>query len=214
MSNLRKKIQELQQASQVGQKEEEERARKERVIAYLDGRLEKRRQDIMDGTSTHSDAREAKAQRESYLRKQEQREGGRMDSNLGENPRCIAQTAQDTRCKNDARIGSEYCSRHSPERAELRSEAARKAARTRKMGNLTLSQEASEIKARLRTLADELLAERVSPSIAAVVVQAENAILRAVEVERKVVELEEALPMLEELQEQMKREKKSGYYRG
>jgi len=87
-----------------------------------------------------------------------------------------------------------YCYSHDPKRSEERHKAASKAARSKP------NREISEIKERLRGLAEDVLAGRVEKGDGAVVSQIYNVLLRAIEQERKLRETEELEERLSEIE--------------
>jgi hypothetical protein len=99
--------------------------------------------------------------------------------------KCAAFTGKGHPCKGLVRPGSDYCPAHDPTRAAARRRSASKAARTKPDG------EVRDLKDRLGTLADDVLAGRVEPKAAAVVTQICGAYACLLEFERKVKEQEE-----------------------
>jgi hypothetical protein len=99
--------------------------------------------------------------------------------------RCAAFTGKGRPCKGLVRPGNDYCPAHDPARADARRRSASKAARSKP------SWEVRELKDRLGTLADDVLARRVEPKAAAVVTQICGAYACLLEFERKVKEQEE-----------------------
>ena len=99
--------------------------------------------------------------------------------------KCAAFTGKGRPCKGLVRAGSDYCPAHDPARADARRKSASKAARSKP------GAEVRELKDRLGTLADDVLAGRVDPKAAAVATQIVGAYARLLEFERKVREHEE-----------------------
>ena len=112
---------------------------------------------------------------------------------------CTGITRKGARCTASVPPGAQWCYNHDPAR---QAERQRNAARG---GKAKASGELSGIKARLSTLADDVLAGGVDKGVAAVASQVLNVYLRAVSVElkaREQLELIERLEMLEEALEQ------------
>jgi hypothetical protein len=114
--------------------------------------------------------------------------------------RCAAITRQGARCKADATHGS-YCWSHAPEYAQERSERARKAGRAGGNGRRkSATADVVEARAYTKGLISRLLKGELPTSTAAVAFQGINALMRVVEMERKIIEqdqLEERLRALE-----------------
>jgi len=108
---------------------------------------------------------------------------------------CSAITANGERCRGIAATGSDYCPAHDPARAEERSRAASKAAKS-----LARTPEITRIKSLLKDLHEAVLEGRVDRSAAAVANQIANTQLRAVEVERRVREQDDLEIRLDELE--------------
>ena len=89
--------------------------------------------------------------------------------------KCAAITRAGEPCKGFVHPGYEYCPAHRPDRAEARKRAASKAGRS-KAGS-----EIADVKAQLRTLADDTLAKKVDRGTASVVAQVLGVWLKAVE---------------------------------
>ena len=109
--------------------------------------------------------------------------------------KCAAFNAKGSPCKGLVRAGSDYCPAHDPVRADARRRSASKAARSKPGG------EVRELKDRLGTLADDVLAGRVHPKAAAVVTQIVGAHTRCLEFERKFREQDEFEARLVTLEE-------------
>jgi hypothetical protein len=120
--------------------------------------------------------------------------------------RCAAITRAGERCKLDATSGS-YCWSHAPENAEARRQRARRGGKARG------SSEVSAIKRELRTVIADVLSGQIKSGVGAVAFQGYNALLRACEIERKLIEQEEIITRLEQL-EQQARLRTQGYSEG
>ena len=112
---------------------------------------------------------------------------------------CATKTRNGRPCKGLVRLGSDHCPAHDPARADARRRAASKAARSKP------GAEVRDLKDRLGTLADDVLARRVEPKAAAVVTQIVGAYARLLEFERKVREHEEFEARLTALEESARR---------
>ena len=113
--------------------------------------------------------------------------------------KCAAFTAKGRPCEGLVRPGSDHCPAHDPARADARRRSASKAARSKP------SSEVRNLKDRLRTLADDVLAGRVDPKSAAVTTQIVGSYARLLEFERKVREQEEFEARLVTLEEGAKK---------
>jgi len=109
--------------------------------------------------------------------------------------RCAAFTGKGRPCRGLVRPHSDYCPAHDPARADARRRSASKAARSKP------GAEVRDLKDRLGTLADDVLAGRVEPKAAAVATQIIGAYARLLEFERKVKEQEEFENRLAALEE-------------
>ncbi len=98
--------------------------------------------------------------------------------------KCAAITAKGLPCKGLVRPDSDHCPAHDPTRAGARRRSASKAAHSKP------GAEVRDLKKRLGTLADDVLAGRVQPKAAAVATQIVGAYTRLMELERKVREQE------------------------
>jgi hypothetical protein len=114
--------------------------------------------------------------------------------------KCTGITRAGERCKGIAIDGSDYCYAHDPDRAEERRRNAHKGGKAGGNGRAGLS-ELTAIKRAIRATIDAALAGEVERGIAAVAFQGFNALLKAVETERKVRETDELLERLEALEE-------------
>src|SRR5215212_9806204 len=119
--------------------------------------------------------------------------------------KCTAITRGGTRCKGIAIDSSDYCYAHHPDRADDRKRAAQKGGKAGGRGRLAPSQEETQaIKALLEDLTDRVLEGELPTGVAAVANQLINTRLRAIEVERKVRELEDVLVRIEALEEKQR----------
>jgi hypothetical protein len=107
---------------------------------------------------------------------------------------CSAIKENGERCRGIAATGSDYCPAHDPTRAEARSKAASKAAKSRH------DPEIREIKGLLKDLYAAVLEGRVERAAAAVANQIANTRLRALEVEHRMREQEELEGRMDELE--------------
>jgi hypothetical protein len=112
--------------------------------------------------------------------------------------RCSAITRAGGRCRLDATHGS-FCYQHAPDTAAERTRNASRAGKSGGNGRGGLSELAS-IKRDIRRTVDGVLDGSVERGIAAVGFQGFNALLKCVEVERKVREQDELLERLERLE--------------
>ena len=113
--------------------------------------------------------------------------------------RCAGITAAGARCKGQAISDSEYCISHDPDRADTRK---RRASRGGRRGGRGRPQaELGNLKARLLTLADDVLAGSVDRADAVAVGQLLNTVIRCVSVELKVREIEDLAREVAELQD-------------
>ena len=109
--------------------------------------------------------------------------------------KCAAIAGSGKPCKGLVRAGNDFCPAHDPTRAEARSKAAAKAGRTKWGGEL------AEVKAQLRTLADDVVAGRIDKGRGSVAAQIIGVFARVVEVERKVKEADELEARLDALEQ-------------
>ena len=118
---------------------------------------------------------------------------------MGVVARCAGHKPDGTPCERIVGASQEYCYAHDPARAQARSEAASKAARSK------VDVEISTIKWRLREVAEGVLDGSIDKGKGSVSFQGFGVLIRAIEVERKIREqeqLEERLAALEAAQEQ------------
>src|SRR3954454_25105272 len=117
--------------------------------------------------------------------------------------RCAAITKGGARCKLEATHGS-YCWSHAPETADERSQRARRGGKAGGNGRPGSSSELSESKHEIRNVIVDVLSGKTTRGVAAVVFQGYNALLKAVETERRIKEtqeIEERLAALERVAE-------------
>jgi hypothetical protein len=112
--------------------------------------------------------------------------------------RCAGTKRDNSPCTATVEPPQEYCWWHDPANADKRRRAASKA------GKAKPNRELASIKSRLSALADDVLADKVDKSVAAVASQILNVYLRAVSVELKVNEQLELIERLESLEEALK----------
>lgn len=104
-----------------------------------------------------------------------------------------------TRCTTAVAPGQTHCYQHDPHKADERRRNASRGGRSKGSGG-----ELSDIKRQLKGLASDVLESRVERGSAAVVNQILNTLIRAIEQERKMRELEELEGRLEALEEVLK----------
>jgi len=109
-------------------------------------------------------------------------------------PRCRANREDGSPCERIVGARQDYCYSHDPNRAHERRRNAARGGRAK--GNSELS----DLKKQLRGLASDVLAGNVDRGAAAVVNQILNTVIRAIEQERKMRELEELAARLEALE--------------
>jgi hypothetical protein len=113
-------------------------------------------------------------------------------------PRCAGIKRDGGRCAVVVGPGETHCYQHDPDRAEERRRNTSKGGRARGNGEL------ADLKKQLKDLASDVLDARVDRGSAAVVNQILNTVIRAIEQERKMRELEEMAQRLEALEEVLK----------
>ena len=113
-------------------------------------------------------------------------------------PRCAGIKRDGGRCAVVVGAGRSHCYQHDPDRSDERRRNASRGGRTRGNGEL------ADLKKQLKDLASDLLDARVDRGSAAVVNQILNTVIRAIEQERKMRELEEMAQRLEALEEVLK----------
>jgi hypothetical protein len=110
--------------------------------------------------------------------------------------RCNAITKGGDRCKLEATTGS-YCWSHAPETAELRRQRGQRGGKARGAGEL------AEIKRAIREVIEGVQDGRTERGVGAVAFQGFNALLKAIELERKVREQEVLEQRIEELEREL-----------
>ncbi len=118
-----------------------------------------------------------------------------MSDNVTELPRCQGTKGDGSPCEKIVKASEPYCYSHDPKSAERRSQAASKAARAKHAAG-----ELSDIKAKLKELADGVLIGEVDRANGSVCAQIYGVLLRAIEAERKIKEAEELEQRLEALE--------------
>jgi hypothetical protein len=111
-------------------------------------------------------------------------------------PRCQGSKPDGSPCERIVGASQEYCYAHDPGRQEERRRNAARAGRSKP------SKELSEVKRRLRELAEDVISGRIDRADAAVAGQLYGTFIRAVGVELKVkevLELEERIEQLERI---------------
>lgn len=111
--------------------------------------------------------------------------------------RCAAITKAGERCRLDATSGS-YCWAHAPENAEARRAKARRGGKARGAGEM------GQIKREIRSVLGGTLSGRIDRGVAAVCFQGFNTLLKAIDTERKIRELDELEERIERLEEQQR----------
>ena len=110
-------------------------------------------------------------------------------------PRCTATKGDGAPCQAIVKESQQVCHAHDPARADQRRRAASKAGKSRTGGEISV------IKTRLRELAEDVVADRVTTAKGSVAAQILGVYLRAVEQERKQLEYEELRGEMSELRE-------------
>jgi hypothetical protein len=113
-------------------------------------------------------------------------------------PQCAGIKRDGGRCAVIVGPGQSHCYAHDPTRAEERKRNASRGGRTRGNGELP------DLKKQLKDLAAGVLDGSVDRSRAAVANQVLNTVIRAIEQERKVRELEEVAARIEALEDVLK----------
>jgi hypothetical protein len=110
--------------------------------------------------------------------------------------KCNAIKQDGGRCERIVGPSQNYCYSHDPNRAEERRQAASKAARAKNAGS-----ELVEIKAHLKEIAEGVVEGTLQTGRGSVVSQIYGVLLRAIEQERKIKELEEFEARIEALEQ-------------
>jgi membrane protein involved in colicin uptake len=109
-------------------------------------------------------------------------------------PVCAGIKRSGGRCTVSVGAGQTYCHHHDPARAQERSRAASRAARSKP------GREIAQIKAALDDLYDAVESGQISPGVGAILNQITNSKLRSIEVGRKVAEADGYLARIESLE--------------
>ena len=109
---------------------------------------------------------------------------------------CDAIKQDGGRCERLVSQSQSYCYSHDPNRAEERRQAASKAAKAKNAGS-----ELVEIKVHLKEIAEGVIEGTIQTGRGSVVSQIYGVLLRAIEQERKIKELEEFEERLEALEQ-------------
>jgi hypothetical protein len=117
---------------------------------------------------------------------------------------CAGITRKGTRCTVSVPTGAEWCYNHDPEReAERRRNASRG-------GKSKANRDLSDVKARLRKLAEDVLSGEVDKGVGSVISTIWSVYLRAVSTELTVKEQLELTERLEALEESLERNNSGG----
>jgi hypothetical protein len=114
-------------------------------------------------------------------------------------PRCRGEKRDGGRCA--AIVEGTFCYQHDPDKADERRRNASRGGRAKGNGEI------ADLKKQLKGLASDVLGAKVDRGAAAVVNQILNTVIRAIEQERKMRELEEMAQRLEALEEVLKARK-------
>jgi hypothetical protein len=109
--------------------------------------------------------------------------------------RCIGVKGNGELCQRTATSGSDYCTAHDPARVQERKRSASKAARSKKPHN-----EVSDIKLEIREIIDLLRSGEMDRADAVACGQLFNTILRGIELQRRLRELEDLEQRLETIE--------------
>jgi hypothetical protein len=110
---------------------------------------------------------------------------------------CTATTQYGRPCQNQAQPGKEVCWSHDPENAAQRVSNARAGGTA---AHSPATREIGELKEELKELIREVKDGKVAPGVAAVITQLANTIIRAIDQDRKVRELDDIEGRLVELE--------------
>jgi hypothetical protein len=110
-------------------------------------------------------------------------------------PRCRETKPDGTPCERIVGASQDYCYAHDPSKAEERRRNASRGGRAKGVGEL------ADLKKQLKDLASDVLDGSVERGRAAVANQILNTVIRAIEQERKLRELEELAGRIEALEE-------------
>jgi hypothetical protein len=117
--------------------------------------------------------------------------------------RCSAITKAGERCRLDAIPGAEWCYSHDPDRREERRQNARRAGRAGGRGRPG-SGELVQIKREIRSVIGGVLTGHITRPVGAVAFQGFNALLKAIETERRIKETEELEERIEALEDEQR----------
>lgn len=119
--------------------------------------------------------------------------------------RCAGHKPDGTPCERIVGVSQRYCYSHDPGCAEARSRSASKAARSK------TDVEIGAIKRRLREVAEGVLDGSIDKGKGSVSFQGFGVLIRAIEVERKVLETEQLVQEVEELKRLVNTSGAGGY---
>jgi hypothetical protein len=123
--------------------------------------------------------------------------------------RCAAIKASGERCKAQAMTGYQQCYIHAPELAEKRKHTNRKGGRTGGRGR-TGPGEVRKIQNQIRAVIGKVLDGSLNKGTGSVVFAGFHTLLRAVEVERRLVELSELEGRMAELESLLEQQEEQG----
>ena len=114
---------------------------------------------------------------------------------------CAAIKPTGAKCEARAMKGSQWCFNHHPGTEAQRKRNAAKGGRAGGRGRPSATSEVTELREKLRQLAEDTLSRRIEVNVAAVVNQIYNTQLRALEQQRRNRETDELVEQVEELME-------------
>jgi hypothetical protein len=114
-------------------------------------------------------------------------------------PRCAASKPDGNPCERIVGASQRYCYAHDPARSDDRKRNASKGGKGKGSRNL------SDLDKQLDKLAADVLSGHVDRRVGAVVNQIINSRLRSIEIERKVIEVEEVKERMQALEDVLKR---------
>jgi len=118
---------------------------------------------------------------------------------------CAGIKADGSRCRASVGPGVQWCYNHDPARAEERRRNASRAGRSRP------NREITSLKSQLQEVADGVLSGKIEPKRGAVAVQALSAMIRAIEQERRIRELDDIAERLEQVERQLESRNRAGF---
>jgi hypothetical protein len=118
--------------------------------------------------------------------------------------RCTFIKLGGARCRGVAVRGSDLCAAHHPDYRASRRAGARRGGKARGAGEI------ATIKSEIRMVIGAVIGGRLNRSVGGVTFQGYNALLRAVEVERKVRELDDLEERLETLERRIREAARAG----